>query len=250
MSVPALASASLGSLFTIPADDWTALNRRVGLTYLAHGIAPVIAEYLPSYAALDAACARWRSATFGALVAQSGALAQYASGAEASFTGVQTAIAGLPPGQQLPAPVLAQAGSAITALAASTATFNATFGSLCDDVLAFTSANAATDAQIDAYRQRLGPDWTALGPETDAVDRAAGLVLGTWQAMAHDLAAIAADPIEITTQFLLSLEIAAALRSWQGLQAEAVAFATMAQGQQQNLDGTWLGARRPGVGLA
>src|SRR5918992_2631561 len=86
MTAPALTNSALGSLFTIPADDWTAINQRVGLTYLASGVAPTIAEYLPSYPALDAACAKWRTATFGALVTQSGALAQYASSAEASFT--------------------------------------------------------------------------------------------------------------------------------------------------------------------
>jgi len=250
MTAPSLTSNSLGSLFTIPANDWTAVNQRVGLTYLAHDVAPTIAQYLPSYPALDAACATWRDATFGALVTESGALAQYALSAETSFTGIQAAIAKLPPNQKLSPATLDQARSAIGTLAASTATLSTTFGGLRDDVLAFTSANAATDAQIDAYVRTLGPEWTALTAQTDALDRAAGLVLGTWQAMTHDLAAIAGDQIQITTQLLLSLEIASALLAWQNLQAEAAAFATMAGGQQKYLDGSWLGSSYTAVGLA
>jgi hypothetical protein len=236
-----IASDDVASLFSIPEDDWTAINKRVGLVWLARDIVTSIEQYLPNFPALETASQTWKDATFPALVQQAGAITTYSGQAISSFTTLQTATQALDPNAPLPPTVQSQAQTALDALAASSATIAASAKSLGDDVAAFTTQNQIVDAKINDYVGVLGSDWTVLTAETESVDQAVGLVRGSWSAIVDDLRNVASGQITITTPFLLGLDIASALLSWQHIQAEAGAFATMAGGQGQYLDGSWVG---------
>jgi hypothetical protein len=94
---------------------------------------------------------------------------------------------------------------------------------------------------VDAFVNKLGPQWKSILPSTRKVDDATGLVRGTWEALSSDLNALVSEPIDVNAPFLLSLQIDAALRAWTSLQAEAVAFGKLAANQEQYLSGAWLG---------
>ena len=237
----ALTSDSLGSLFVIPESDWTSISKRVGLTILAKDIAPSIARYLVDFPALETVCQKWKDTTFPGLIAQSENLSNYCVQARDSWTKLQQAISGLDPNRDLPPEVKREAEGVIGSLSQSTASLNQQFAPLSADVLAFTTQNQVIDSHITSYTDRLGPDWKSINPSTTAVDKATGLVMGAWQAISDDLNAIATGRIVMTTQLLLSLDIASALLSWEHLRDEAHDFASMAKGQEQYLSGQWIG---------
>jgi hypothetical protein len=238
----ALTSDELSSIFAVPEATWTSISKRVGTAFLLRDIKNEIARTIPGFPALSDACDEWRTRTFPGLVAQAVALAGYCSSSIAAFAALQLSIAGLDPDQPLPPAVHAEAVAAIDKLHDATVARTVAIAPLTSDVASFRSANAVADAQIETYVARLGPDWAPLAAETGAVDDACGLVLGAWQAIDADLADLASGTFTITTQLLLSLGIASALLSWEHLIGEALAFPSMAAGQDKYLDGSWLTA--------
>ena len=84
--MPNLASSSVGNIFTIPASDWTMINKRVGEVLAAQIIQKSIAEYLPDYPALLSSSILWQQSTFSGLIAEAGDLANYAGTAITNFT--------------------------------------------------------------------------------------------------------------------------------------------------------------------
>ena len=236
----ALTSGELSSIFSVPGATWTTISRRVGTAFLLHDIEDEIARTIPGFPALAAACDAWRIRTFPGLVAQAGALVDYCASSIGAFGALQKSITGLGTDQPLPAAIHAAAVAAIGELHDATIARTLAIAPLTSDVASFRRANAIADAQIESYVARLGPSWASLAPATGAVDDACGLVLGAWQAIGADLADLASGSIAITSQLLLSLDIASALLSWRHLLDEAQAFASVAVGQERYLDGSWL----------
>lgn len=235
-----LTSCSMGSLFAIPESDWTAISKRVGLTVLLEGTADYIAPYIRDFRNLEIVCKTWKDATFPELVTQSHNLSHYSTEAIQSFSELQRTISNLDPNEDLPPGVKQKAETVIGQLARSTGSLNQAFFSLTQNVKAFVSENNMVDAEIHSYVDRLGPDWQWIGASTKAVENAAGLVLGTWQAIASDLDNVVSGQITVTTKFLLNLDIQWALNSWKDLQNETDAFPSMAKGQDEYLTGRWL----------
>ncbi len=235
-----LTSDSLGSLFTVPESDWTAISKRVSLAILAKDIAESIAQYLPDFPTLVTVCEKWKYTTFSGLVTQSHNVSDYSKQAIKNFTELQNKIAGLNPDDDLPATIKQEAENTISQLAHSTDTLSNTTSDLYDQVNAFTMQNNIVDAKIDSYAAKLGSDWQSIKTSSDKVDNAAGLVLGTWQSITDDLHNVTSGSIKITTAFLLNLDIQSAILAWQGLRNEADAFASMAKNQDQYLSGQWL----------
>lgn len=234
----ALTSDGAGSLFTIPAADWTAISTRVGLVWLARDIVSSIEHYLPGFAALESACQKWKDATFPGLVAASDQIGAYCSDAIAHFEPVQPMIAKLDPNAPLPDDVARAVQAVIERLADEVAAIDQDTTSLGADVLAFTAVNNAVDAQIERFINVLGPDWTVLTAESSAVDAATGRMLGAWSAIADDLRGIASGRVALTTPLLVGLNIASALLSWTHLCTEATEFASLAAGQAGYLAGS------------
>lgn len=68
------------------------------------------------------------------------------------------------------------------------------------------------------------------------IDTALESMLGAWSAMANDIASIADTKINVTLPFLMSLDIQAAITSWQNIAQEAQNFAQSGSTQEQYWD--------------
>ena len=232
--MPNLASNSLGQIFTIPASDWTVINRRVGVVLSETQIQTYLQQYLGGYAALLASCRLWTTNTFPGLISQSQALVGYATTAIANFSGLNTAVEGISQKEGgVPEDVQQQTTALLQKLASDTAPLAAAFAALSKEMLAFLGDMQVVDEQVAAHKDQLGTFWTPVGAYITSLENAAGLVTGEWQAITDDLNNTLASPIDVTMPFLESLNIDAAIVSWQNAQAEAAAFPAMAANQQQ-----------------
>jgi uncharacterized protein YdbL (DUF1318 family) len=240
MSSIQLTDPAAGAFFAVPAADWTAISKRVGLTRLAAGIAPVIGRYLRDFPKLEDACGLWAASTFPGLVSLSQDIGSFAGQAADSLGSLQDQLSQYGPGDTLSAATVAAVKAIFATLAGGTQRLNSQSGVLRQQVQTFATENEVVDAQIGDYVKHLGPEWQSLTSELPAVETAAGLVEGAWGAIADDMNAIATDSIPITTALLVSLELQSAALAWRNLGPEAAAFATLAQGQQQYLSGVWL----------
>lgn len=236
-----LTSDALADVFTVPQSDWTAISKRVSLVILAEAIAGEIAQALPEFPKLLGVCRSWKATTFPGLVEQSRALADYAGEALIRFTALQGDVAGLDPNREPPAAVRATALVALSKLAQHSAALQNAFEPLSDALAVFTTENEVVDAQVGTYAARLGPDWQSITAPSAALDQAIGRVKGTWLAIASDLNRVVQGQIDITTAFLLGLELQVALNTWSGLRREASAFAALSADQERILSGAWLG---------
>jgi len=226
-----LTSDSIGSLFTIPEGNWTAIDRRVDLVLLAKDAAALIAQTIPPFPALVAQCEVWRAATLPGVLAQSQSLAAWASAAMADFAELQRRMAGLNEMDPLPPETHRFAECAMQGLATSTRVQKDHFDPLLAGVREFASRNMAVDAIVDRNVRKLGPEWKSLAAESAGLQQASGKVLGGWQALSHDLDQVAAGKFTLDVPFLLDLEIAVAVRSWENIAREAAAFPAKAAGR-------------------
>ncbi|MEO6700795.1 MAG: hypothetical protein ABI140_00465 [Jatrophihabitantaceae bacterium] len=233
-----LASVAVGSLFTVPDSDWTAIDQRVGYAIKLSNIADQVTQYLPGFSALVTACRTWRDSTFPGINTAAASLNSYSREAVTEFTELQ---AKLGPGNDLSPQLRELVITTLRQLADQTAPLNDQFRLLAGQIADFTDLNRAVDAQVDAFVNKLGPQWKSILPSTRKVDDATGLVRGTWEALSSDLNALVSEPIDVTEPFVLSLQIDSALLAWTNLQAEAAAFGKLAADQEQYLSGAWLG---------
>ncbi|MGI8666828.1 MAG: hypothetical protein ACR2N4_12470 [Jatrophihabitans sp.] len=238
MSNIVLASDAVGTLFTVPESDWTAIDQRVGYAIKLANIADQVTQYLPGFSALVAACRTWRDGTFPGIGSAATNLRGYSRQAVAEFAELR---AKLGPGNDLSPQVQQLVIDTLRELAEQTVPLNNQFHSLAGEIADFTDLNRAVDAQVDAFVNKLGPQWHSILPSTRKVEDATGLVRGTWEALSADLNALVSEPIEVTEPFVLSLQIDVALLAWTNLQAEADAFGQLAANQEQYLSGAWLG---------
>lgn len=233
-----LTNPSLGSLFAIPAADWTTVSQRVGYTARLRDVASLVAQYLPDFPTLLGACDVWRATTFPLIVKNAASLRVYSQQAHDAFASIQTKCQGLDP---IPPELQVAVAAALTQLAVDTGTLAGQFQDLATRIATFTDINQKVDAEVDAYSRQLGPFWSSVLAATNAFEDAAGLVRGTWDALRDDLDALVDQQIDVTAPFIANLEISSALTAWVNLEAEADAFDQIAPGQDQYLTGAWLG---------
>jgi hypothetical protein len=231
-----------GDLFSIAESDWTVINKRVGQASLLSLIAGSVSQTLPGFGALAAACTTWRSRTFPDIDRTARATADGCDQAIREFSAVNQGLEALPDDAALPSDLAGRAREAIDHWAATASGLSGRFATLTPEVRDFHTANFTVDAQISVYQNRLGPLWKPVAAQTLAVNNATGQILGIWQAITDDLRQITARPVTITTPFLTSLQIGAALNSWRNLRGKALAFAGMVPGQERFLSGAWLAA--------
>ncbi len=235
-----LVNEAVGSLYTVPENDWTEISKRVGLALLAKDISHHIAQYLPDFPALVTACERWKTHTFPSLVAESASLPSYCSQAREDFSKLQQQLAGQDPNRPLPAPLQQEAQTVLTRLSESSTPRERAAKDLVAELMSFVAVNQLIDAKIKSYTERLGPQWKSIDPSAGAVSRASSLVLGAWAAISSDLSYVVSGRIPVTTALLLGLGISSALLAWENLQREAEQFSHIAQGQEKYLNGQWL----------
>ena len=232
--MPNLASSSVSQLFTIPAADWTVINKRVGLAIATSQIGSTIAADLPAYPAVLAGSLLWKSDTFNGLIKQSQLLCSYCTTAMDNFKNLENKVkpfisTGTEPGEVLKL----QTAALLQQLSTDTAPLAAAFQALSGQVLAFLNNNKAIDAQIFANKEKLGSFWQPVGDYISTLEQSAGLVTGEWQAIMQDLTHTLVSPIDVTLPFIEALNIDAAIVCWQNVQNEAGAFPRMVADQEQ-----------------
>lgn len=208
-----------GALFTVSDQDWAAIGQRVDSAINLSAIADEVSQYLPEFKALVSACRQWRDRTFPDVRGCAALLARYCGQALNTFGRLQGELAG-----PLTPAVQQHVVEALAELSTQTMPLNDRFHSLSGEIADFAEINASVDAQVDRYVDKLGQDWHSILPETTRVDDAAGRVRGIWQALSADLNALVSESIDVTEEFVISLQLQSALIGWQSLQSEAEQF--------------------------
>ena len=138
--MPNLASSSVGNIFTIPASDWTMINKRVGEVLAAQIIQKSIAEYLPDYPALLSSSILWQQSTFSGLIAEAGDLANYAGTAITNFTRLNAKVNQVV-GSTVPESLKDETMTLLKNLASDTTPLTRASNTLSDQVLTFLNDN-------------------------------------------------------------------------------------------------------------
>ena len=229
-----LAQPTTAEIFTIPAADWTAINKRVGTVSILERYEPFVSKTLPGFPALVASSALWANTTYDGLVNQSRVLADYAGRAISTFGDLSAAVKQVPAATPPPPSLQERTTAALAALAESTGPLAAAFNSLSGQVQEFLTTNKAVDAQFAAAEgAKFGVFWAPVATQFALLENAAGRVMGDWNAITSDLATLQRPAIDVTMEFIESLQLDAALVAWTSVRSEAGAFASHTSGQKQ-----------------
>jgi Flp pilus assembly pilin Flp len=229
-----LASSSVSEMFTIPANEWTVINQRVGQVLATVNIKDYITSVLGGYPNLLNNCLQWQSTTFQGLIAHSQVLYTYSSQAITDFGNLNTAVKQVMQsgGNTLPDVLQQQTIALLQKLNTDTLPIAKQSDLLSAAVLAFLTSNVIVDTQMATFKDSLGTFWTPLGDNINTLEAAAGHVTGVWNAITNDLSNTLRLPITVTIPFVESLNIDVAIASWQNIQAETQGFASMVAGQE------------------
>jgi hypothetical protein len=229
-----LAHPTTAEIFTIPAADWTAINKRVGTVLVLEPLGAIVSKTLPGYPALLTSSKSWVNTTYDGLVSQSRALADYAGRAISTFGDLSAAVKQVPAGATPPPPLQELTAAVLAALAESTGPLAAAFNSLSGQVQEFLTANKAVDAEFAAAEgAELGVYWAPVAAQLALLENAAGRVMGDWNAITSDLATLQRPAVDVTMEFIESLQLDAAVVAWTAVRTEAAAFAATVAGQKQ-----------------
>ena len=236
--MPNLASNSVVNIFTIPASSWTVINQRVGVVLNAAPYQTYFNQLVPSYPSLLTSSQLWQSSTFNSLISQSQALATYAATAISNFSHLNADVkAAIQSGsgtisellKQETVATLQKLSSDTTALAAST-------NLLTQQVLAFLNDNKVVDNEVEQHKDifdELGINWNTVTDYLITLENDVALVTGEWSAISDDLKNTLSNSVDLSIPFLESLNIDAAIVTWQNVQNEASAFTALVAGQTQ-----------------
>jgi hypothetical protein len=230
-----LASSSVSDLFTIPAAEWTVINKRVGQVLATTNIKDYISSLLAGYPNLLSSCEQWQSSTFSGLILHSKVLSDYAAQSISNFNGLNEQVKQVidSGSQNLPDSLKQEIIHLLQKLSADTAPIAAQSNELSTSVLNFLNFNVTVDAQMASYKGSLDTFWEPLGDNINQLETAAGHVTGTWSAITDDLNFALTQPIIVTIPFLQSLNIDGAILNWQNIQKESIGFPALTAGQQQ-----------------
>lgn len=235
-------SATTYDLYVVPEDQWTAINRRVGLTVLAGGIGDVVDHVLAQFGELLRQSKIWQSHTFPGLLDDATSAAQLATAAHRDLGSIAAQLGSFPTSTtDLPAALAADAAAAIGRIHDGATALASSATALSDLVFAFRTINIAIDGELLALQGSLGPLWAPVGDSIVAIENALGSVTGRWGAIASDLADVVNHAVPLTLPFVAGLVIDSELDDWASLANEATAFAAYGPSQTGYMDGTNLG---------
>ncbi|HKX85232.1 MAG TPA: hypothetical protein VJL37_01075 [Flavobacterium sp.] len=229
-----LASTAVSDMFTIPVNDWTAINKRVGEIMASVNIKDYISSVLPGYPDLLTSSTQWKNTTFSQLIDQSKQLSNYADEAIANFTALNNNVkASLQAGNtKVSNDLQQQTISALEKLRKDTLPLENTSTTLSSEVLTFLNCNIVVDNQMLKYKDTLDSFWDPIGKNINTLEHAAGNVTSVWSAITDDLNNTLNAPITVDFAFITSLNIDAAIVNWQNIKAESIAFPSLTNGQE------------------
>jgi hypothetical protein len=226
-----LVNDSVTSLFTISTSEWTSINQRVGVVLAAEAIASIISSDLPSYPALLTSSKLWESNTFNGLISESSVISTYADNSITNFMSISDSIKKVT-GNDVPVALQTQLKNALKQLVTDTTPIVNTSTVLSTELGVFLKDNQLIDNEIALNKDALGSFWAPIGASIEALESAAGTVTGSWRAILDDLNSTVTKDIDVTMPFIESLEIDAAIISWQSIKTEATAFSSKVAGQE------------------
>lgn len=227
MSVDIPGAGTIGSVFSIPANDWTAMNARAAVVVADQNIAPEISQYIPNYPALLAACQQWPAQTFPGILAQAYETSVFASQAAKTLGELATDLAPLKPSDPLPQPITFIFTVQFAALRDSAGSQQTNAATLTNVFSAFVTENATADQALAAIANQLGPEWQSIAGPTGSLDAAMQAVQSGWGALATAFGAAASSQPTLTTAALLALDLQSVIASWTALSTEATSFISM-----------------------
>ncbi len=230
-----LANDSVASIFTISTDNWTAINKRVGSVLGVEKIASVVNSDLPGYSKLLISSKLWKASTFNELITESNTVAKYAQNAIANFGDINQKVKKVS-NQQIPENLQKQVIDALRDLQSDTLPIVNQSNKLSGEIHEFMLNNQTVDAEMEQNKEKLGSFWAPLGNIIHSVETATGKVNGAWKAILDDLNSTLGADIQVTMPFIASLELDAAIISWQSILSESSAFPSQVDGQESYWD--------------
>jgi hypothetical protein len=188
-------------------------------------IADTVVKTLPNYRDLLEVCQTWRSSTRAALLANADGIGDLAGLATAAYQLIADFVKELDPDTPLTPAQAKRAHDLMDPIAAALAERRTVMSSVDDALTRFSNVNQVTDSYLEKIQGGLGPEWTALNSQTSAIDAAIGKMRGEWGAVVDDFTALADGGLKLTTGFLLSLRLEAAIIGWTNLREEILEFA-------------------------
>ena len=236
--MPNLASNSVVNIFTIPASSWTVINQRVGVVLQAAPYQTFFNQLVPSYPNLLTSSQLWQSFTFNSLISQSQGLVTYAATAISNFSQLNIDVkAAIQSGSGTISELLKkETVDTLQKLSGDTTTLAASTNLVTQQVLAFLNNNKVVDNEVEQHKDifdEFGINWNTVTSYLITLENDTALVTGEWSAITDDLKNTLSDSVDLTIPFLESLNIDAAIVTWQNVQNEASAFATNMTGQEQ-----------------
>ena len=218
--------------FTLPREDWSAIDTRIAAALSLEPIADTVVHTLPNYRELLEVCKSWQSDTWPSMIAQAQAIADLSSVTMTSYQllddyikKLDDYIKKLDDSRPLTDDEKDHVHKIINPLSAAFSSRQSALEDVDDALVHFSNVNQNTDARLQSIKGALGPEWTMIGTETSAIDQAVGAMRGDWGAVVDDFQALSDGKLEMTTAFLLDLSLESAILGWQNLGQEAQAFA-------------------------
>lgn len=182
---------------------------------------------------LLAECQAWSATTLNSLISLSSQISVYAQQSILAFQQLNNSIKASP-NTMTPA-IQIETTNALTQLANGTQTLVNSTKNLFVVMQAFLAANQAFDDYLTKNSFLLSLlNIEQLEPDSfNSFESSMQAVLGAWDAISSDLNAVVTTPSSVTSAFLESLNIAAAISDWTNIQAEAASFSTFATGLSQ-----------------
>jgi hypothetical protein len=231
--MPRLANNDVAGLFTISAEDWKAVNKRVGAVMAVSTVQKDITIHLPAYLDLRQRSTLWQNNIFPGLITQSAVLAAYASKAIAGFSELNKAVKQLGDKSDVPPALQMLTVSHLKQLKDDTLELTNSFGVLSVLLMMFLNDNKQVDLQMEKSKGELDIFWKPLGQIITSLEQGAGRVTSVWNEIADDLQHEVITPANVTRAFIEALNLEAAINIWQNVQREASAFASKVEGQAQ-----------------
>jgi hypothetical protein len=215
---------SVGALYEIGANQWTAINDQAGVVVEAQQIAQWVVQVIPNYRSLLPACVKWRSETYQSLLAQAVLVGMFAAGVPGGLSKIQQDIASMADADPLSRSQQFVWRVQFKAFANHAGAVEKSVAALAPDIADFVAENQTADVALEKIASSLPPEWRSIaGPLADLTSGFAAMQ-GGWTAISSQLQALASGESRFVTAGQARAAVAAAIPAWTALNQSAIAF--------------------------
>lgn len=215
---------SVGTLYQIGTDQWTALNDQAAVVVEAQQIAQLITRYIPNYPALLPVCVKWQSQTYQGLIEQAVLVGTFAAGVPEVLTRIQQDVVAMADGDALSPNQQFMWRVQFEALASHAGTVGTSVSALDPDIAAFVAENQAADVSLEQIASSLPTEWRSIAGPLAGLDSGFTALRGGWAGITSQLQSLASGQANFTTAGQVKIALAAAIPAWTALNQGAIAF--------------------------